>query len=142
MGDRAQELERLVSALAEIKRRYQKDGTGLLDQEYVEPEVVTSPQEAFYAEKISLPLEESKGLSLIHIYAGYVRQIINLTQTTSGSYLLMSSLDISRRNLALRGREVFHKVADMAEYARQEILSLIHIYCLEQFLDHHAGGPR
>ena len=36
---------------------------------------------------------------------GHVRQIINLTQTTSGSYLLMSSLDISRRNLALRGRE-------------------------------------
>ncbi|MBO4391046.1 MAG: aminotransferase class I/II-fold pyridoxal phosphate-dependent enzyme [Lachnospiraceae bacterium] len=55
------------------------------------------------------------------MHAGYVRQIINLTQTTSGSYLLMSSLDISRRNLALRGREVFHKVQDMAEYAREEI---------------------
>ena len=41
---------------------------------------------------------------------------INLTQTTSGSYLLMSSLDISRRNLALRGRQVFHQVADIAEY--------------------------
>lgn len=52
---------------------------------------------------------------------GYVRQIINLTQTTSGSYLLMSSLDISRRNLALRGREVFAKVVDMANYARDEI---------------------
>jgi arginine decarboxylase len=39
-----------------------------------------------------------------NVHAGYVRQIINLTQTTSGSYLLMSSLDISRRNLALRGR--------------------------------------
>ena len=50
-----------------------------------------------------------------------MRQIINLTQTTSGSYLLMSSLDISRRNLALRGRQVFHQVADMAEYAREEI---------------------
>ena len=48
-------------------------------------------------------------------------QIINLTQTTSGSYLLMSSLDISRHNLALRGRQVFHQVADMAEYAREEI---------------------
>ena len=35
-----------------------------------------------------------------NVHAGYVRQIINLTQTTSGSYLLMSSLDISRRNLA------------------------------------------
>jgi len=56
-----------------------------------------------------------------NVHAGYVRQIINLTQTTSGSYLLMSSLDISRRNLALRGRKVFHQVADMAEYAREEI---------------------
>ena len=29
---------------------------------------------------------------------GHVRQIINLTQTTSASYLLLSSLDIARRN--------------------------------------------
>ena len=55
-----------------------------------------------------------------NVHAGYVRQIINLTQTTSGSYLLMSSLDISRRNLALRGRQIFHQVADMAEYLRDE----------------------
>lgn len=61
IGDRPQEVERLVSALAEIRRRYHTDGTGLLSQEYIDPEVVTSPQEAFYAEKISLPLEESKG---------------------------------------------------------------------------------
>lgn len=52
---------------------------------------------------------------------GYVRQIINLTQTTSGSYLLLSSLDISRRNLALRGREAFKQVVELAEYARTEI---------------------
>ena len=52
---------------------------------------------------------------------GYVRQIINLTQTTSASYLLLSSLDISRRNLALRGRETFARVVEMAEYAREEI---------------------
>ncbi len=52
---------------------------------------------------------------------GHVRQIINLTQTTSGSYLLLSSLDISRRNLALRGKEAFAKVVSMAEYARKEI---------------------
>ncbi len=51
----------------------------------------------------------------------YMRQIINLTQTTSASYLLLSSLDISRRNLALRGSESFKKVAKMAEYARSEI---------------------
>lgn len=55
------------------------------------------------------------------VEAGYVRQVINLTQTTSASYLLLSSLDISRRNLALRGREAFAKVVDMADYARGEI---------------------
>lgn len=52
---------------------------------------------------------------------GHVAQIINLTQTTSGSYLLMASLDISRRNLALRGETSFAKVAEMARYAREEI---------------------
>ena len=61
IGDRMQELERLVSALAEIKRRYMKDSYGLLSQEYIAPEVVRSPQEAFYADKKSLPLRESEG---------------------------------------------------------------------------------
>ena len=51
----------------------------------------------------------------------YVRQIINLTQSTSASYLLMASLDISRRNLALRGKESFENVIELSEYARREI---------------------
>ena len=55
------------------------------------------------------------------VHAGYVHQIINITQTTSGSYLLMSSLDISRRNLALHGEEIFSKVLDLVAYAREEI---------------------
>lgn len=55
------------------------------------------------------------------VNADYVRQIINLTQTTSASYLLMSSLDISRRNLVLHGRESFENVMEMASYARKEI---------------------
>ena len=62
IGDRAQELERLVSALAEIRRRYQRDSSGLLSQEYIAPEVVKSPQEAFYASKKSLPIEDTQGL--------------------------------------------------------------------------------
>lgn len=53
--------------------------------------------------------------------ADHVRQIINLTQTTSASYLLMASLDISRRNLALNGKNSFAKVMQMASYAREEI---------------------
>ena len=62
IGDRPQELERLVSALAEIRRRFQMDSNGLLSQEYIDPEVVTSPQEAFYATKKSVPLKESAGM--------------------------------------------------------------------------------
>ncbi len=61
VGDRMQELERLVSALSEIRRRYQTAGTGLLSEEFIEPDVVTTPQEAFYADKISLPLEKTEG---------------------------------------------------------------------------------
>ncbi len=61
IGDRPAELERLVSALAEIRRRYQTDGSGLMNQEYIDPEVVISPQDAFYAEKVSVPLDESVG---------------------------------------------------------------------------------
>ncbi len=55
------------------------------------------------------------------VNADYVRQVINLTQTTSASYLLISSLDISRRNLALSGRDIFEKVKRLARYARDEI---------------------
>ena len=65
--------------------------------------------------------------------ADYVRQIINLTQTTSGSYLLLSSLDISRCNLALNGKEIFEKVRKLAKYARSEINQIgdYYAYCRE-----------
>lgn len=59
-----------------------------------------------------------------NVNAGYVRQVINLTQTTSASYLLMSSLDIARKNLALNGAEIFDKATKYAQYARCEINSI------------------
>ena len=61
IGDRIRELERLVTALADIKRRYKKDKTGMLSQEYISPKVVMTPQDSFYAEKESLMLEEAAG---------------------------------------------------------------------------------
>ena len=68
------------------------------------------------------------------ISEGYTRQIINLTQTTSGSYLLLSSLDISRRNLALHGKEIFREVRDMAEYTRNEINKIDGYYAFSKEL--------
>ncbi len=55
------------------------------------------------------------------INSDYVRTIINLTQTTSASYLLLSSLDLARRNLALNGKEIFKEVVELSEYTRDEI---------------------
>lgn len=66
--------------------------------------------------------------------ADYVRLIINLTQTTSASYLLMSSLDISRKNLALHGKEIFKKVVDFSNYAREEINKIGDYYAFSKEL--------
>ncbi|MCI1268660.1 MAG: aminotransferase class I/II-fold pyridoxal phosphate-dependent enzyme [Ruminococcus sp.] len=64
----------------------------------------------------------------------YMRQIINLTQTTSASYLLLTSLDISRKRLALNGKEIFDKTIEMAEYARSEINSIGGYYAFSKEL--------
>lgn len=56
-----------------------------------------------------------------NVNADYVRQVINLTQTTSASYLLMVSLDLARQNLAQNGAEFYEKTAKFADYARREI---------------------
>lgn len=61
IGDRLREVERLVSALAEVRRRFKRDKSNLLSQEYIDPQVAVSPQEAFYAPKESMPIDESAG---------------------------------------------------------------------------------
>ena len=61
VGDNMFVMERLISAMAEIKRIYQKDKAGMYDHEYINPEVVMTPQEAFYAAKRAMPIEQSAG---------------------------------------------------------------------------------
>jgi len=58
VGDRLRDIEWLVSALAEIRRLYKRDRSSLMTVEYINPRVIYSPQDAFYSEKQSLPLEE------------------------------------------------------------------------------------
>ncbi len=60
-GDMWKDIERLVSAMAEVKRRFSKDKTGMLDHEYINPKVILSPQAAFYGDQKSIPIEESAG---------------------------------------------------------------------------------
>ena len=57
VGDRVKDIERLVSALAEISRIYRKDSSKVPTVEYIDPIVKLTPQEAFYATKEALPLD-------------------------------------------------------------------------------------
>ena len=61
-GDRMMDIERLISALEEIKRQREKSPIGLFDHEYIDPVIVMPPQEAFYAKKRRVAMKESTGL--------------------------------------------------------------------------------
>lgn len=72
--------------------------------------------------------------SLLHVRTKYVSQsrvqaIMNLLQTTSPSYLLLASLDTSRKQIALEGEELLDKAIENAEYARAEINKIPGFYC-------------
>ncbi|GAA0735990.1 aminotransferase class I/II-fold pyridoxal phosphate-dependent enzyme [Clostridium oceanicum] len=58
-----------------------------------------------------------------------VRTFINLTQTTSASYLLMSSLDVTRKMLATKGEDIFTYILNITRKARDEINNIKGLYC-------------
>lgn len=62
------------------------------------------------------------------IAPGRVKQILNLTHTTSSSYVLMSSLDIARKQLATRGGELLEEALQLARWARDEINTIDGLY--------------
>lgn len=50
-----------------------------------------------------------------------VKSTLNLTQTTSPSYILMASLDIARKQLATQGREMIERTYDLSMAARKQL---------------------
>lgn len=57
-----------------------------------------------------------------------VQTIISMLTTTSTSYLLLASLDTSRRNLALHGHELIDQAIELANYARWKINEMDGLY--------------
>ena len=55
------------------------------------------------------------------IPGSHMQKILNMLQTTSASYLLMSSLDVARRELALFGRERFETLKPLVLQAIKEL---------------------
>jgi arginine/lysine/ornithine decarboxylase len=60
-----------------------------------------------------------------------VAQNLHLVQSTSPSYLLMTSLDCARYELAVNGDRMMAKAIELAEYARGKINSIGGFKCLE-----------
>ncbi|WP_047982897.1 aminotransferase class I/II-fold pyridoxal phosphate-dependent enzyme [Ornithinibacillus californiensis] len=50
-----------------------------------------------------------------------IQKILSMLQTTSANYLLMSSLDVARRELAVHGRERYRKLKPIVEKAIAQI---------------------
>ena len=53
---------------------------------------------------------------------------LNLMRSTSASYLLMCSLDISRKQLFLRGKEMLDTALEFVRYAREKINNIEGLY--------------
>ncbi|MDK2823731.1 MAG: arginine decarboxylase [Clostridia bacterium] len=61
----------------------------------------------------------------------YVKAVLNLTQTTSPSYILMASLDVARKEIALNGRERIEKAIALTNKAKKELNQIEGIYVLD-----------
>jgi len=53
-----------------------------------------------------------------------LREMLRLVQSTSPSYLLMASLDLARRELALHGEALWERALDLARSARKRLEAL------------------
>ncbi|MCR4435311.1 MAG: aminotransferase class I/II-fold pyridoxal phosphate-dependent enzyme [Clostridiales bacterium] len=57
-----------------------------------------------------------------------VKQVLNLTYTSSASYLLMCSLDVARKQLATMGSDMLEETLQLARWAREEINRIDGVY--------------
>jgi len=62
------------------------------------------------------------------ISSDMIKQFLNLTYTSSASYLLMCSLDVARKQLATHGSELLENALQLARYARNEINRIDGLY--------------
>ncbi|AZU61371.1 aminotransferase class I/II-fold pyridoxal phosphate-dependent enzyme [Neobacillus mesonae] len=59
----------------------------------------------------------------------HVQSILSMLTTTSTSYLLLASLDVARKQLAVKGRDLIDKTIRLAGTMRKRINEIDHLYC-------------
>ena len=69
-----------------------------------------------------------------------VQSVLSMLTTTSTSYLLLASLDVSRKELAISGRKLLDRTIQLANSIRKRINELDHIYCVgDEILEKDAA---
>jgi arginine/lysine/ornithine decarboxylase len=74
--------------------------------------------------------------SMLHVKGSNIdmrdlQSVLLLTQSTSPSYLLMASLDLARRQMALHGRKLLDRTISLSEGLRKAINRIKGLYCLK-----------
>ena len=59
-----------------------------------------------------------------------VQSVLSMLTTTSTSYLLLASLDVARKQLATKGREMLDRTIKLAQSIRRQINEIDRLYCV------------
>lgn len=91
--------------------------------------------------KVTGALTQSSVLHIKSKLADFERVAANLhiVQSTSPNYLLMTSLDCARYELAMHGREMMEQALKLAEYARKKIQAIPGFQCMQEEIVGRAG---
>lgn len=73
------------------------------------------------------------------IDVNHIRNTINLTLTTSASYLLMASLDEARRNMAVNGEKILSEILELSKKYRKLINEIHGVYAFGKELIDNVG---
>ncbi|KOP81926.1 arginine decarboxylase [Bacillus sp. FJAT-21945] len=74
------------------------------------------------------------------VSAKRVQSILSMLTTTSTSYLLLASLDVARKQLAINGKALIDQTISLAQSIRQQVNEIEHLYCVgEEILESKAA---
>jgi arginine decarboxylase len=126
-----------------VKAAHLRDRVVMVDQAHgphflFHPSLPTSAMEAGADICVESTHKLISGLtqaSMLHVKGPNIdirdlEEVLLLTQSTSPSYLLMASLDLARRQMALHGRELLDKSIKISVKLKKDINAVKGLYCL------------
>ncbi|MGJ7910528.1 aminotransferase class I/II-fold pyridoxal phosphate-dependent enzyme [Neobacillus sp. LXY-1] len=63
------------------------------------------------------------------VSVNHIQSILSMLTTTSTSYLLLASLDVSRKQLVQKGKELISSTIELAQSIRKRINQIEHLHC-------------